>query len=191
MDRMTPDYFNCQFQIGTDQRCYLSQCENVSLASPQRKLWVNQACQPTLAQCCLTQQAEGLLTCPQSSSPTPTNRHQSHCSTLRGAQLKGFPPHCTITICSRNTGRDIVTVTRTNTVSREKPALHHLSLLHQPVCPVENTSMCQQATSLSSSQVGNTRWHGRCSQTRMCNEAVMTDGMRRLWRSVLDGGHFG
>lgn len=38
-------------------------------------------------------------TCPQRSSPTPTKRHQSHCSMLRGAQLKGFPPHCTITIC--------------------------------------------------------------------------------------------
>ncbi len=131
MDQMIADYFNCQFQHRLES--IRSQCENVFLASPQRKLWVNQACQPTLAQCCLTQQAEEQLTCPQSSSPTPTNRHQSHCSTLRGAQLKGFPPHCTITIYSRNTGRDIVTVTHTNTVSREKPALHHLSLLHQPV----------------------------------------------------------
>lgn len=39
-----------------------------------------------------------IRTCPQTSSPIPTNRHQSHCSTFKGEQLKGFPPNCTITI---------------------------------------------------------------------------------------------
>lgn len=114
-------------------KCHLSQCENVSLASPQGKLWVNQPSQPTLAQCSLTQRAEELLTCPQSSSPTPTNRHHSHCSMLRGAQLKGFPPHCTITICGRHTRRHVIIVTHANTVLREKHARHHLALLHHPV----------------------------------------------------------
>lgn len=42
-------------------------------------------------------------TWPHRSSPTPTKRHHSHCSTLRGAQLKGFPPNCTITICTVST----------------------------------------------------------------------------------------
>lgn len=121
-----------------DHECYLSQCENVSLASPRGKLRVTQHYQPTLVQCSLTQQAEELLTCPQSSSPTPTNRHQSHCSMLRGAQLKGFPPHCTITICTRNTRRHVIIVTHANTALREKPALHHLALLHQRDCTVKD-----------------------------------------------------
>lgn len=94
------------------------QYENVSLASPQ-------ACQPTLAQCGWTQQDEE-LTCPQSSSPTPTKRHQSHCSTLRGAQLKGFPPNCTITICGRDTQGGISLLSDTQTqASGEEPAAHH------------------------------------------------------------------
>ena len=41
-----------------------------------------------------------ISTCPHSSSPTPTSRHHSHCSTLSGVQLKGFPPNCTITNCT-------------------------------------------------------------------------------------------
>lgn len=45
------------------------------------------------------------LTCPQTSSPTPTNRHQSHCSVDSGEQLKGFPPNWTMTICMRGVGR--------------------------------------------------------------------------------------
>lgn len=44
------------------------------------------------------------LTCPQTSSPTPTNRHQSHCSVDKGEQLKGFPPNWTMTICRRGVG---------------------------------------------------------------------------------------
>lgn len=44
------------------------------------------------------------LTCPQTSSPTPTNRHQSHCSVDSGEQLKGFPPNWTMTICRRGVG---------------------------------------------------------------------------------------
>lgn len=43
------------------------------------------------------------LTCPQTSSANPTNRHQSHCSTFKGEQLKGFPPNCTITIYKSQT----------------------------------------------------------------------------------------
>lgn len=46
-----------------------------------------------------------MLTCPQTSSPTPTNRHQSHCSVDSGEQLKGFPPNWTMTICGRGVGR--------------------------------------------------------------------------------------
>lgn len=45
-----------------------------------------------------------ILTCPQTSSPTPTNRHQSHCSVDRGEQLKGFPPNWTMTICRGGMG---------------------------------------------------------------------------------------
>lgn len=103
------DYFNCRFEHRFENRSevlYKSVWKCFLSLTSEKKHKVNQACQPTLALCGLTQQAEELLTCPQSSSPTPTNRHQSHCSTLRGAQLKGFPPHCTITICSRNTRKD-------------------------------------------------------------------------------------
>lgn len=38
------------------------------------------------------------LTCPQSSSPTPMNTHQSHWSMVRAVQEKGFPPTWTMTI---------------------------------------------------------------------------------------------
>lgn len=95
---------------------------------------MNEPRQPTLAHCSLIRQAAERLTCPQSSSPTPTKRHQSHCSMLRGAQLKGFPPHCTITIYGRNTGRDIETITNTN---------HHCSpLTCSLICKNHNTRIC-------------------------------------------------
>lgn len=38
------------------------------------------------------------LTCPISSSETPKNRHQSHCSIVSGTVKKAFPPTCMIII---------------------------------------------------------------------------------------------
>jgi len=38
-------------------------------------------------------------TCPQSSSPTPNNKHQPHCSSVRPAVANAKPPNWTITTC--------------------------------------------------------------------------------------------
>lgn len=40
------------------------------------------------------------VTCPQTSSPSPRKTHHIHFSRSRGWQLNGFPPNCTITICT-------------------------------------------------------------------------------------------
>lgn len=65
-------------------------------------------------------------TWPQTSSPTPTKRHHSHCSVFSGEQLNGFPPNCTMTIC----------------VKREK-GKKNLQLIHLP----EQSPCCKASVS--------------------------------------------
>ena len=45
------------------------------------------------------------VTWPQISSPSPRKTHHIHFSRSRGLQLNGFPPNCTITICTTQSTR--------------------------------------------------------------------------------------